>query len=323
MRTLLIYTLAIFFLNNAYAQHKITGVINNTENQPVPYAQIGILSTSIGCITDENGEFTLALNLNKHLGETFTVSAIGYKSQNIKITKDLTHLSITLQPITKVLDPIVINSKGLNLKTYGTKPGIAPGGTSILSVSGGSALALKIYPDQFPVLVQNVKVNILENQLKEFQFRIHFFAIDSVTGLPGKDLVNQNLILKSTIQKGYVTLDLKPYDITLNQAFYLAVEWVNDSKTKALLQSLIEKPIEWLTGEIENNKMVTYDKNGKVLRKVKLTKEQLIELEERRVPHTIIRTRAASSIKCYFRRSIYSDWKEYEDVMIAEVEVLN
>ena len=61
MKTLLVSLLTLTISVCTLAQQTITGSIKNSENYPIPLATIQVLNTNKGAISDENGEFQLAL----------------------------------------------------------------------------------------------------------------------------------------------------------------------------------------------------------------------------------------------------------------------
>lgn len=52
-----LFYLAITF--GVYGQIKITGAILNTDIEPLAYVNVGFIGTSIGTISDEDGNFEL------------------------------------------------------------------------------------------------------------------------------------------------------------------------------------------------------------------------------------------------------------------------
>jgi len=89
---------------------KINGkVINQKTLEPIPYAHIVINNTSVGTITNEFGDFKLALP-NKYANGTLKISSIGFESAFIRLssTKNLNELTIKLKKSTKFLESVVI-----------------------------------------------------------------------------------------------------------------------------------------------------------------------------------------------------------------------
>lgn len=95
----------------AFAQERfsVSGVVKDQLNEPIMGASIvSSKGTVKGTITDLDGNFLLE---NVSVGETFTVSFIGYKSYNFKI-KNKEKLLIILEEDSKLLDEVVVVGYG-------------------------------------------------------------------------------------------------------------------------------------------------------------------------------------------------------------------
>ncbi len=84
----ILFLIPIFFTTLAFAQTKVSGVVIDEYNYPVPYANVLFVNSTTGTITDENGKFYLESNENY---KTLQVSFIGYETKNITLTKAVTY----------------------------------------------------------------------------------------------------------------------------------------------------------------------------------------------------------------------------------------
>ena len=77
-----------FILKKGYGQEyfKVEGNITNTEKQAIPYANISIKGTSIGAMSNEDGNFILNVS-EEYIYDTIVVSHIGYKAYYFIIDK--------------------------------------------------------------------------------------------------------------------------------------------------------------------------------------------------------------------------------------------
>ena len=74
----------VFFISSLLvAQTKVSGVVYDDNNLPMPFASVAFKGTTIGMVTNENGKFYLESNDNNL---TLVVSFIGYKPQERKLT---------------------------------------------------------------------------------------------------------------------------------------------------------------------------------------------------------------------------------------------
>ncbi len=102
--TLFHLLLLSFTLN---AQTTLTGIITDTDGEPLPYANVAILATNEGVNTNEEGKFTLSTQLN--LPITLNVSYVGFSDQEITV-KDNQPLNITLEEKGFMSEEVVVSA---------------------------------------------------------------------------------------------------------------------------------------------------------------------------------------------------------------------
>ena len=101
--------LSILLSGNAFAQRSVSGKITDSANgESLPGVSIVISGTTLGTITDMDGNFNLTLPANAGQLE---ISMIGYEKQVVKITDvDVINVSLTLS--TTAIDEIVVTGYG-------------------------------------------------------------------------------------------------------------------------------------------------------------------------------------------------------------------
>jgi len=95
-RNLFLSIVLIFLGSSAVGQSiKIEGRVLNIKEQPVPYANVGIISKGVGTSTNEAGQFQLIFDqsLSK---DTLDISSIGYKTSALLLSKILSNKNDTL-----------------------------------------------------------------------------------------------------------------------------------------------------------------------------------------------------------------------------------
>lgn len=90
----------------------IKGNVVDKNGEPIIGANIRVKGTTVGTITDVDGNFTLKLEDNADFIE---VSYIGYKTQNVSL-KDKKELTITLKEDTETLEEVVVVGYGVKKK---------------------------------------------------------------------------------------------------------------------------------------------------------------------------------------------------------------
>lgn len=96
------------------AQMKVSGVVLDENNEPIPFANVYFKNSSEGLITNENGKFYLETNKTY---STLVISFIGYTTQEIKLTKPVNYnLEIKLVNGGENLKEVVVYSGKMSKK---------------------------------------------------------------------------------------------------------------------------------------------------------------------------------------------------------------
>jgi len=69
-------------------------------------------------------------------------------------------------------------------------------------------------------------ISLVENDYGTDRFRLNFYSIQS--GLPTTTLLKENIIIETDITSGILSKDLIPYEIVIDEDFFVAIEWIED-----------------------------------------------------------------------------------------------
>jgi predicted thioesterase len=137
---------------SSLAQIVVKGkILSEADNQPIPYANIGLLNTTIGTISNLDGRFSIKIP-QKYLEEELLFSAIGYEL-NAQAVASFTigkEVVIILNEKVVYLDNVVISATAKREKEQLTWLGnkrrnlLIQGKMNIDSVNAGGAMALLI-----------------------------------------------------------------------------------------------------------------------------------------------------------------------------------
>ena len=106
-RYLTIYFI-LFTVAFSFAQTKVSGLVFDENNEPLPYVNIVFKGSIEGTITDENGRFYLESKKN---WETLIVSFIGYETIEYTIPKRVNYnLKFVLKEESNTLNEVVLVS---------------------------------------------------------------------------------------------------------------------------------------------------------------------------------------------------------------------
>ena len=106
MKTIL-KTLVLLFCVASFAQTTVKGTVNDDSGLPLPGANIIVVGTSTGVVTDFDGNFTL--NVNQNPPFSIQVSSIGFQSQTTEITSNNQTVNLVLEE-GSFLDEVVVSA---------------------------------------------------------------------------------------------------------------------------------------------------------------------------------------------------------------------
>ncbi|KPM30974.1 Outer membrane protein [Croceitalea dokdonensis DOKDO 023] len=104
---LLLFTAAL------HAQQSISGRVTDTNNQGIPYVNVSLVGTQIGGITDEDGNYKLAV---PNLLGALQFSVLGFKAQIVPI-QNKSRINVQLQEASEQLEEVVLTALGLKRET--------------------------------------------------------------------------------------------------------------------------------------------------------------------------------------------------------------
>ena len=100
--------MTLFFCSISFAQNSISGTVSDSKKQPIPGANIKVVGTNSGAISDFDGKFVL--NTSQKLPFQIEISALGFGSKKISVTTANQKVSVTLQDEETKLNEIVVSA---------------------------------------------------------------------------------------------------------------------------------------------------------------------------------------------------------------------
>ena len=107
MRVYLLF-LSLFFCSLTFAQNTITGFVTDSNNQPIPGANIKVVGDSSGTVADFDGSFKL--QSSKKLPFVIEVTSVGFGSKKVTISSANQKVSVQLLDEENKLDEIVVSA---------------------------------------------------------------------------------------------------------------------------------------------------------------------------------------------------------------------
>ncbi|MFE3871338.1 TonB-dependent receptor [Flavobacterium sp. ZS1P70] len=107
MRVYLLF-LSLFFCSLTFAQNTISGVVTDSNNQPIPGANIKIVGETSATVTGMDGSFTL--QSSKKPPYVINVSSVGFGAQKVTISSNNQKVAVKLADEETKLNEIVVSA---------------------------------------------------------------------------------------------------------------------------------------------------------------------------------------------------------------------
>ena len=206
------------------AQAILKAIVVNQKNDPLPVTNIVMLNSNNGTITNEAGEFSLAI---RNEPDSIKITNIAYYPKVIAI-KDLrlTDTIILIENI-KQLDAVVIK----NLSKYNQQVNL---GFDNYSSNGefklmpGNQIAVYIANDKNQECwIKSVSFKVKQSGKCKNSMRIRLMQMDTITLSPSFDLLEENIIIQSSNLKKTNNVDVSDYKIMLpKEGLFVMLEWL-------------------------------------------------------------------------------------------------
>lgn len=165
MKTILLYVL-LFCYGITFAQTTISGSVTDDNNQPIPGANVIVVGTSTGTVTDFDGNFSLTFNQNPPF--SVRASSVGFETVTMQVTTNNQKLNFILKEGTS-LDEVVISASRTPERIF-----------------------------ESPVTVERIG-------LKEIKTTASADFYDGLENLKGVDVNTNSLTFKSVNTRGFAT----------------------------------------------------------------------------------------------------------------------
>jgi hypothetical protein len=240
MKTITLLALYLIGLTTALAQTDgnsqiLKGKITAAKEQ-VQFATVGIAKENVGTITNEQGEFEIKIPA-KYRNQLLTVSHIGYKPTTLSIDSLLHYDYVAIELIEKVdlLDEVIVTTKRIKAKSK--EYGNTKKHELFIWIQNGDkgAEIVTLIDPKAEIALNSVSVNVVNQLEKEFTLLLNIYDMDSLTLLPGKQLLKNQKIIKSTFRKGWLDIDVSNENLSLTKPFYVGFQWVDVAKMLPLI----------------------------------------------------------------------------------------
>lgn len=230
-----VYILLLCVINSsllaAQDYHTIAAKIIDIEtNQPIQFVNVGFFEKGIGTVSNKIGTFSLTYKIDEITSDdVLQISSLGYETKNVYFyeLKDLISYKvlIKLQPKSYNLDEVVLTKEKREFEKTGSSYYTRSQIGYWRNTEGlGGEIATKVTVNHRNTLLENLSFNIEENYSDSLLVRVKVY--DYYRGVPGKELVNQNIFHLIKKKKGVETIPLKKYNIIVDENIVVSLELV-------------------------------------------------------------------------------------------------
>ena len=207
-------------------------VLNSQDNSPVPYAHVAVAGTPRGTFTNNSGFFVLN---QKYDTVKISISAIGFKTKEIILFKSQ---NIFLEPEITMLNEVIVSSK----KTRRSKEVMGIRNGSICCYYSGLKpfYALKINnPHNVVGTITEITYILGQPRIKSNRqkslIRVRIYECNN-EGLPGTDILKQNLIVEVNENQKTLNVDLKEYKIPfLSNGVFIGIDFLGSKSDEGIM----------------------------------------------------------------------------------------
>jgi len=222
-----------FILSFVNAQNKkdFTGYIyDEATKEPLPYVNIGFVNESIGTVSDDYGKFNLLCDPQKiSANSILQISFIGYNTIKLFASEFFDTIAkdnkFYLHPEPYNLDEVVLSNDLRKERALGTltlKQNTV--GYWLNPEALGGEIATKIPIEKEKTQLHELKFYVVKNNSGWIKIRVNVY--DYKEGMPGKNLLTQNIYHTIKINSGIETINLEPYNVIVNNDIIVSLELI-------------------------------------------------------------------------------------------------
>jgi len=225
---LFVFLLGLAVLN---AQYILQGqVVDALTKDPLPFVNIGVLKKELGTVSNEDGFFFLEVP-DVYATETLRLSMIGFDTRDFQVaeleTILLSNNTLVLAEQTTFLEEVVlIAEKKWDTRISGNSS------TSKLLITGftsnqlGNEIALFVKVKKTPAYIDGIQFSVVENIYPEVSFRVNVYS--STYRFPDENILKENIFVTLKQSEGLISVDLKEYDILVEDDVFISLEWIDE-----------------------------------------------------------------------------------------------
>ena len=207
-------------------------VVQAAGGAPVPFATVGVRGQSLGSAADEQGRFRFVVPAAAG-ADTLVFSCLGYETARVPVAAfgPGRRRQVALRAVPTRLAAVTIRPGKVRTKTFG-RTGSSTFMTSRLytepdlvrdELGREQGTVLRIDPD---CRLLDLNFFVAFNRFRRVTFRLNLYAVRQ--GQPAGSLLTRDVLVEVTQPRGWVRVDLRPYQLQLQGHREVAVtlQWL-------------------------------------------------------------------------------------------------
>jgi predicted alpha/beta superfamily hydrolase len=202
-------------------------VFDAVSSKPISYCNIGIPALGVGTVSDMDGLFSMTLPTDD-TGQVLRFSVVGYsafESRIVQLLKDSV-LAIGLYPKAFILPSVKIRGSNFVERKFGVHSNLPH-----IHFTDGSVkqhdifeIAQLIRLGPSTAHVKKISLKVAESRKDSTTIRVNFYGYAG--GRPTDQILNQPIVIRTSVIKGSMDVDLTPYHIYLKGDVVAALEFL-------------------------------------------------------------------------------------------------
>jgi len=236
-----------FFVGILYQAQLISGtVLSKDDNQPIPYAKIGIVNNNFGVQADENGKFQIPLeNVSKE--KELIVAVPGYKQFKSSVedfVKSNPHNIYLYEKVNNIQEVVITpqnyKEKNLGINSKSRSMMFTPNMEKGEDVVVETAVEFNSK--------KKLKINKINMNFSRFEatapIKVRYTIYDEKDGKPNNLILENDVIAtigKDNLQDSTFSVDVSKEGIWLVGKFFVGIQFIGQSDGKVALSGALFK----------------------------------------------------------------------------------
>ncbi len=202
-------------------------ILNRKDSLPVPYASLSLKGKPIGTISDFKGIYIWEVPVGSR-SDTVVVSSMGFERYETTV-HDLEKVKanrLYLESRQIEIEPVIVRSRDYKYVKLGNRGNRESGSLYIDTHGQQTSLYLLNEEGKTGDLVA-VSYYLSDEGNTQAPFRIRLYSYDSLTGMPGEDILDEILVVTPAGNEDWYTIDMREYEIEVPDAgLFVGIEGI-------------------------------------------------------------------------------------------------